>query len=69
MCRECAWISKKIRICSRWISPESGKLLAVNEEMAHLQFGLNLLSATLLCMMFYMMHNNSGKGGPKGGRP
>jgi hypothetical protein len=41
----------------------------MSEEMAYLQFGLNLLSATLLCMMFYMMHNNSGRGGPKGGRP
>jgi hypothetical protein len=59
----------RIRIYFTWISPESGKLLAVNEEMAYLQFGLNLLSATLLCMMFYMMHNNSGRGGPKGGRP
>lgn len=42
----------------------------MSEDFQYLQFGLNLLSTVMLCIMFYIVYNNTpGKGGPKGRNP
>jgi len=70
MCRECAWIFRKIRHYFISTLLDSKRFPVVNEELQYLQFGLNLLSTLLLCMISYIVINNRpGNGGPKGKQP